>query len=102
MPDALSRLASMVFEPGWAGRLARAQFDPTDPVLSCLVALAKGADARFRVRGEGPASLLYRTGEAGDRLVLPTTGGFLQLAMQEVHDATLGGHLGHRKTLAAL
>lgn len=105
VPDALSRLGSMVFEPGWAGRVAKGQFDPADTVMARLVALARGDDARFRVRGEGPVSLLYRTGtssDSGDRLVLPEAGGFRQLAMREVHDATLGGHMGHRKTLAAL
>ncbi len=102
VPDALSRLSSMVFEPGWGARLARAQFDPSDVEMSRLVALARSDDARFRVRGEGDMSLLYRVGDTSDRLVLPALGGFRELALREVHDTLLGGHLGHRKTLAAL
>lgn len=53
VPDALSRLSSVVYEPGWSVRLARAQFDPEDSEMAWLVGLARGDDARFRVRGEG-------------------------------------------------
>ncbi len=70
--------------------------------MSRLVVLARGVDARFCVRGEEGSQLLYRVGDTVDRLVLPATGGFRELALREVHDTLLGGHLGHRKTLAAL
>ena len=65
-PDALSRLGTVVMEPGWLGRVARAQHAPEDLEMAKLVKLAEGKDGRYRLRGDGEHPILYRVGGPSD------------------------------------
>ena len=58
-PDALSRLGTIVLEPGWLERVARVQHATTDLEMTRMVKLACGKDGRYRLRGEGDTSVLY-------------------------------------------
>ena len=100
VPDFLSRIATVVVEPGWVARVARAQH--SDPSLACLLTRARGDDPTFHFRGGGDTPVLYRVSHGRDQLVLPATGGFRQLVLSELHDSKLGGHLDATRTLAAL
>ena len=100
VPDFLSRLNSVVVEPGWLQRVARAQH--VDPALLDLLLRASGPDATFHFRGGGEHPVLYRVHKGRDQLVLPSGGGFRDTVLQELHDTALGGHLGAAKTLEAL
>ena len=95
VPDFLSRIATIVVEPGWVARVARAQ-------LSSLLSRARGDDPTFHLRGGGNTPVLYRVSHGREQLVLPATGGFRQLVLSELHDSKLGGHLDTTRTLAAL
>ena len=74
VPDFLSRLNSIVVEPGWLQRVARAQH--VDPALLDLLSRASGPDATFHFRGGGEHPVLYRMHKGHDQLVLPSGGGF--------------------------
>ena len=50
VPDFLSRIATIVVEPGWVARVACAQH--SDPSLACLLAHAHGDDPTFHFVGE--------------------------------------------------
>ena len=100
VPDFLSRIATVVVEPGWVARVARAQH--SDPLLSGLLSRARGDDPTFHLRGGGDTPVLYRVSHGREQLVLPATGGFRQLVLSELHESKLGGHLDATRTLAAL
>ena len=89
MPDFLSRIATVVVEPGWLGQVVRAQH--CAPELNTFV-----------LRGGGEFHVLYRVSAGHDQLVLPAAGGFCELVLAELHDTRLGGHLDSRCTLVAL
>ena len=101
-PDALSRLGTVVMEPGWLGRVARAQHAPADAEMAKLVKLARSCEGRYRLRGEGDTPVLYRVGGESDQLVIPASGGLRELVLAELHDTLLGGHMGYFKTMSAL
>ena len=100
MPDFLSRIATVVVEPGWLGRVARAQH--CAPELATFVEAARGQDPTFVLHGGVEFPALYRVSAGHDQLVLPAAGGFRELVLAELHDSQLGGHLDSRRTLAAL
>ena len=100
VPDFLSPIATIVVEPGWVARVARAQH--SDPLLASLLSRACGDDPTFHLRGGGDTPVLYRVSHGREQLVLPATGGFRQLVLSELHDSKLGGHLDATCTLAAL
>lgn len=107
VPDALSRvdfsrLSSLVVEPGWLTRLARAQRDESDEEMVAIRRLAAGSDGRYAVRLRGDLELVYRLTAEGERLVVPQTAGMRNLLVSELHDSLLAGHLGARKTFLAL
>ena len=74
VPDFLSRLNSVVVEPGWLQRVARAQH--VDPALLDLLSRALGPDVTFHFRGRWQHPVLYRVHKGRDQLVLPSGGGF--------------------------
>ena len=100
VPDFLSHIATIVVEPGWVARVARAQH--SDLLLACLLTRACGDDPTFHLRGGGDTPVLYQVSHGREQLVLPATGGFCQLVLSELHDSKLGGHLDATRTLAAL
>ena len=100
VPFFLSRIATIVVEPGWVARVACGQH--SDPSLACLLAHARGDDPTFHLRGGGDTPVMYRVSHGREQLVLPATGGFCQLVLSELHDSKLGGHLDATRTLAAL
>ena len=100
VPDFLSCIVTIVVEPGWVTRVARAQH--SDPLLSGLLSRARGDDPTFHLRGGGDTPVLYRVSHGRDQLLLPATGGFSQLVLSELHDSKLGGHLDATRTLAGL
>ena len=100
MPDFLSRIATVVVEPGWLGRVARAQHSA--PELGTFLAAARGQDPTFVLCGGGEFPVLYRVSAGHDQLILPAAGGFCELVLAELHDSRLGGHLDSRRMLAAL
>ena len=100
VPDFLSRIATIVVEPGWVAHVARAQHSNSS--LACLIAHARGDDPTFHLRGGGDTPVLYRVSHGREMLVLPATGWFHQLVLSELHDSKLGGHLDATRTLAAL
>ena len=100
VPDFLSRIATIVVEPGWVAHAARAQH--SDPSLASLISCACGDDPTFHLRGGGDTPVLYRVSHGREQLVLPVTGGFCQLVLSELHDSKLGGHLDATRNLAAL
>ena len=51
VPDFLSRIATVVVEPGWLGRVARAQH--CAPELAMFLEAARGQDSTFVLRGGG-------------------------------------------------
>ena len=100
VPDFLSRIATIVVEPGWVVHVARPQH--SDPLLACLLTRAHGDDPTFHLHGGGDTPVLYCVSHGGEQLVLPATGGFRQLVLSELHDSKLGGHFDATCTLAAL
>ena len=100
MPDFLSRIVTVVVEPGWLGRVACAQH--CAPELSTFLLAARGQDPTFVLRGSGEFLVLYHVSAGHDQLVLPAAGGFRELVLAELHDSSLGGHLDSRHMLAAL
>ena len=100
VPDFLSRIATVVVEPGWVARVAHAQH--SDPLLACLLTHAHGVDPTFHLHWGGDTPVLYRVSHGHEQLLLPATGGFRQLVLAELHDSKLGGHLDATHTLAAL
>jgi RNase H-like domain found in reverse transcriptase len=65
-PDALSRIMTMVVEPGWLARVYRAQVDATDDEMSRLRAKATTVDGGFRLVNQEGLSLLYRCTGTGN------------------------------------
>ena len=51
VPDFFSRIVTVVVEPGWLGRVARAQHSA--PKLSTFLAAARGQDPTFVLHGGG-------------------------------------------------
>ena len=100
VPDALSRLGTVLVEPGWLPRVCRAQRE--DSELAPLLQRAASQDGHYVLRGSGSEPALYRCTTSGERLVLPRQGGFRELLLHELHDAGAGGHLGVQKTLELL
>mgnify|MGYP000326743996 CR=1 FL=1 len=100
IPDFLSRIATIVVEPGWVARVARAQH--SDSSLGGLFSRARGDDPTFHLRGGEDSPVLYRVSHGREQLVLPVTGGFRQLVLSELHDSKLSGHLDATHTLSAL
>ena len=99
MPDFLSRIATVVVEPGWLGRVACAHY--CAPELNTFLVAARGQDPTFVLHGGGGFPVLYCVSAGHDQLVLPAAGGFRELVLAELHDTRLGGHLDSRRTLAA-
>jgi RNase H-like domain found in reverse transcriptase len=64
-PDALSRIMTMVVEPGWLARVYRAQV-ATDEEMSRLRAKAGTVDGTFRLVDKEGLQLLYRCTGAGN------------------------------------
>lgn len=50
VPDALSRICTLVCEPGWLARVARAQADVDNEEMATIRTLASGNDARYVYR----------------------------------------------------
>lgn len=50
VPDALSRIYTLVCEPGWLARVARAQVDVNNEEMATVRTQASGKDARFVYR----------------------------------------------------
>ena len=45
---------------------------------------------------------MVRCHDSREQIVLPSSGGFWTLALEECHGSSLAGHLGARKTLELL
>ena len=68
-----------------------------------LKARALSADATFRVSYRHGFELICHVDLSGrEQVVLPASLGLRQLVMEELHCSDLGGHLGSKKTVAAL
>ena len=100
VPNFLSRIATIVVEPGWVACVACDQH--FDPSLACLLTRARGVDPTFHLHGGEDTPVLYHVSHGHEQLVLPVTGGCCQLVFSELHDSKLGGHLDATHTLAAL
>ena len=57
VPDFLSHIDTIVVEPGWVARVARAQH--SDLSLACMITRARGDDPTFHLRGGGDTPDLY-------------------------------------------
>lgn len=86
---------SVTFEPGFIGRIRKAQEKTDDPEMCRLLKLAKSEDARFRLCN----GILYRVGTPTDRLIIPSGGGLRKLLISELHESHMKGHLGPFKTV---
>ena len=70
--------------------------------MSKLWHAATSRDGRFVICSKHDVSLLYRTVGGDSQLVLPSTNGFCQLMLEELHCGRVLGHFGADKTFAAL
>ena len=59
-------------------------------------------DNHFVICSKHDVSLLYRTVGGNLQLVLPSTGGFRQLMLEELHCSRVAGHFGPGNMFAAL
>ena len=67
-----------------------------------FVELAKGLSLNFRIVHRGGAPLVVQCHDSCEQIVLPSSGGFQILALEEYHGSSLAGHPGARKTLEIL
>ena len=59
-------------------------------------------DGHFIICSKHDVSLLYWIVGGNSQLVIPSTGGFHQLMLEELHCSGLSGHFGPAKMFAAL
>ena len=67
-----------------------------------FVELAQGLSPDFWIVHCGGVPLVVRCHNSHEQIVLPSSGGFQALDLEECHESSLAGHLGTRKTLELL
>ena len=70
--------------------------------MSKLWHAAMSCDTHFVIRSKHDMSSLYQTVGGNLQLVLPSTGGFRQLMLKELHCSGVSGHFGPDKIFDAL
>ena len=73
-----------------------------DADMKKFVELAQSLSPDFRIVHCGGVPLVVRCHNSCEQIVLPSSGGFRALALEECHGSSLAGHLGARKTLELL
>ena len=67
-----------------------------------LIELAQGLSPDLRSVHCGGVPLVVWCHDSREQIVLPSSGGFWTLALEEYHGSSLAGHLGTRKILELL
>ena len=81
-------------------KISNATFADAD--MKKFVELAQSLSPDFRIVHRGGVPLVVRCHDSYEQIVLPSSGGFQTLALEECHGSSLAGHLGARKTLELL
>ena len=98
--DSVATLSTVLVEPTYLQRISNATFADAD--MKQFVALAQSLSPDFRIVHRGGVPLVVRCRNSYEQIVLPSSGGFRALALEECHGSSLAGHLGARKTLELL
>ena len=98
--DSVATLSTVLVEPTYLQRISNATFADAD--MKKFVELAQSLSPDFRIVHYGGVPLVIRCHDSCEQIVLPSSGGFRALALEECHGSSLAGHLGARKTLELL
>ena len=98
--DSVATLSTVLVEPTYLQRISNATFADAD--MKHFVELAQSLSPDFRIVHRGGVPLVVRCRNSYEQIVLPSSGGFRALALEECHGSSLSGHLGARKTLELL
>ena len=98
--DSVATLSTVLVEPTYLQRISNATFVDAD--MKKFVELAQSLSPDFWVVHRGGVPLVVRCHDSPEQIVLPSSGGFRALALEECHGSSLAGHLGTSKTLELL
>ena len=98
--DLVATLSTVLVEPTYLQRISNATFADAD--MKKFVELAQSLSPDFRIVHHGGVPLVFRCHNSREQIVLPSSGGFWALALEECHGSSLAGHLGACKTLELL
>ena len=87
----------MLVEPKYLQQISNATFADAD--MRKFVELAQGLSPNFRIVHCGGVALVVQCHDSREEIILPSSGGFRTLILEEYHGSSLAGHLGTSKTL---
>ena len=95
--DSVAILSIVLVEPTYLQQISNATFADAD--MKKFVKLAQGLSPEFRIAHRGGVLLVVWCHDSCKQIVLPSSGGFQTLALEECHGSSLSRHLGAHKTL---
>ena len=98
--DSVATLSTVLVEPTYLQQISNAAFEDAD--MKKFVELAQSLSPDFRTVHRGGVPLVVRCHDSCEQIILPSSGGFRALALEECHGSSLARHLGARKTLELL
>ena len=98
--DSVATLSTVLVEPTYLQQISNATFADAD--MTKFVEISQGLSPNFRIVHHGGFPLVVRCHDSREQIVLPTSGGFQILALEECHGSSLAGYLGTLKTLELL
>ena len=88
--DSVATLSTVLVEPTYLQRISNATFSVAD--IKNFVELAQGLSPNFRIVHHGGVLLVVRCHNSREQIVLPSSGGFQTLALEECHGSSLSGN----------
>ena len=98
--DSVATLSTVLVEPTYLQKISNTTFADSD--MKMFVELAEGLSPNFRIIHRSGVPLVVRCHNSRDQIVLPSSGGFQTLSLEECNGSSLVGHLGTHKTLELL
>ena len=95
--DSVATLSTMLVEPTYLQQISNATFVDAD--MKKFVELAQGLGPNFWIVHHGGIPLVDWCHDSCEQIVLPSSGGFQTLALEEYHGSSLAGHFSTHKTL---
>ena len=95
--DSVATLSTVLVEPTYLQQISNATFADAD--MKNFVKLAQGLSPNSRIVHCGGVPLVFQCYNTRKKIVLPSSGGFHTLALEEYHGPSLSGQFGTRKTL---
>ena len=98
--DSVAKLSTVLVEPTYLQRISNATFADAD--IKKVVELTKGLYPDFRIVHCSGVPLVVQCYDSHEQIVLPSSGGFWTLMLEECHGSILAGHPRACKTFELL